>query len=54
MSLDVFIGVVGAVVTVLVVAAMILITPRGAVPQRAADEPRRANGAAAPGERAVR
>jgi hypothetical protein len=32
MSLDVFIGVAGAVVTAVVVAAMILIAPRGAVP----------------------
>ncbi len=39
MSLDVFIGVAGAVVTALVVAAMILITPRGAVPHRADHKP---------------
>jgi hypothetical protein len=37
MSLDVFIGIAGAVITALVVAAMILITPRGAVPYRAND-----------------
>ena len=56
MSLDVFIGIVGAVVTVLVVVAMILIAPRGAVPYRADETPRVRD--AAPGadalERAVR
>jgi hypothetical protein len=40
MPLDVFIGVAGAVVTALVVAAMILIAPRGAVPRSANEEPR--------------
>ena len=35
MSLDIFIGIAGAVVTALVVVAMILIAPRGAVPARA-------------------
>jgi hypothetical protein len=40
MPLDVFIGIAGAVVTALVVAAMILIAPRGAVPRGANDEPR--------------
>jgi hypothetical protein len=57
MSLDVFIGIVGVVVTTLVVAGMILITPRGAMPARRADEePRRRDAApaAAPVERAVR
>jgi len=56
MSLDVFIGIAGAVVTVLVVAGMILITPRGAVPRRANEEARRRDAApaAAPVERAVR
>jgi hypothetical protein len=39
MSLDVFIGIAGGVITVLVVAAMILIAPRGAVPDRAYEEP---------------
>jgi hypothetical protein len=39
MSLDVFIGVAGAVVSALVVAAMILIAPRGAVPHRADHKP---------------
>ena len=39
MPLDVFIGVIGAVVTALVVAAMILIAPRGAVPPRADHKP---------------
>jgi hypothetical protein len=39
MSLDIFIGVAGAVVTVLVVAAMILITPRGIVAHRAEHKP---------------
>jgi hypothetical protein len=48
MSLDVFIGVAGAVVTALVVAAMILITPRGAVPSRADHEPAPRDAAPAP------
>jgi len=39
MSLDIFIGVAGAVITALVVGAMILIAPRGAVPQRADRKP---------------
>jgi hypothetical protein len=39
MSLDVFIGVVGAVVTALVVAAMIFMAPRGTVPHRADHKP---------------
>ena len=39
MSLDVFIGIAGAVITALVVAAMILIAPRGAVPTRAERKP---------------
>ena len=34
MSLDVVIGLVGVIVTVLVVAGMILITPRGVDPSR--------------------
>ncbi len=34
MSLDAFIGVAGCLVTVLVVAGMILLTPRGAVDSR--------------------
>ena len=38
MSLDIFIGVAGAVITALVVAAMILIAPREAVPHRANQE----------------
>jgi uncharacterized iron-regulated membrane protein len=57
MSLDVFIGIAGVVVTVLVVAGMILITPRGAVPaRRANDEPRLPDAAPGAGavERAVR
>jgi hypothetical protein len=39
MSLDVFIGVAGAVITALVVAAMILIAPRGTVAHRADHKP---------------
>ena len=39
MPLDIFIGVTGAVVTALVVAAMILIAPRGTVPHRAEHKP---------------
>jgi hypothetical protein len=39
MPLDVLIGVAGAVVTALVVVAMILITPRGAVAHRADHKP---------------
>ena len=57
MSLDVFIGIAGVLVTVLVVAGMILITPSGAVPaRRANEEPRLRDTAAAaePVERAVR
>ena len=57
MSLDVVIGIAGVVVTVLVVAGMILITPRGAVPARRANkEPRLrdAHPAAEPVERAMR
>ena len=45
MSLDIFIGIAGAMVTVLVVAGMILITPRGAVRRRANEEPRRRDAA---------
>jgi len=47
MSLDVFIGIAGAVVTALVVAAMILIAPRGAVPRGVDEEPRLRDAAAA-------
>lgn len=56
MSLDVFIGIAGAVITVLVVAAMILIAPRGAVPHRVNEEPhlRDAAPAADAVERAIR
>jgi hypothetical protein len=46
MPLDVFIGVAGAVVTALVVAAMILIAPRGAVPAEHKPAPRDAAPAA--------
>ena len=48
MSLDVFIGVAGAAVTALVVAAMILIAPRGAVPPRADHKPAPQDPAPAP------
>jgi uncharacterized iron-regulated membrane protein len=56
MSLDVFIGIAGGVITVLVVAGMVLIAPRGAVPRRANEEPPRRDTAPAaePVERAVR
>jgi uncharacterized iron-regulated membrane protein len=58
MSLDVLIGIIGVLVTLLVVAGMILITPRGAVPHRAHAEPRErerdATPAAEPLECAVR
>jgi hypothetical protein len=47
MSVDVFIGIAGAVITVLVVVAMILIAPRGAVPYRANETPRVRNAAPA-------
>ena len=43
MSLDVVIGLVGVVVTVLVVAGMILITPRGVDPSHLPAEPRDSN-----------
>ena len=39
MSLDVVIGLVGVIVTVLVVAGMILITPRGVDPSHLPAEP---------------
>lgn len=53
MSLDLLIGIAGVLVTVLVVAGMILITPRGAVPDRTDEEPHRRNASpAAPVERA--
>ena len=48
MPLDIFIGVTGAVVTALVVAAMILIAPRGAVPPRAEHKPAPRDTAPAP------
>jgi hypothetical protein len=48
MSLDVFIGIAGAVVTALVVAAMILIAPRGAAPTRADHKPTPRDAAPAP------
>jgi uncharacterized iron-regulated membrane protein len=55
MSIDILIGIAGVLVTVLVVAGMILITPRGAVPDRTDNEPQRRNAPpAAPVERAVR
>jgi uncharacterized iron-regulated membrane protein len=55
MSLDVLIGIAGGVVTVLVVVGMILITPRGAVPARRADEePRLRDATPAGARRAVR
>jgi uncharacterized iron-regulated membrane protein len=55
MSVDIFIGIAGVLVTLLVVAGMILITPRGAVPAQTNEEPRLRNApSAAPVERAVR
>lgn len=55
MSLDILIGIAGVLVTVLVVAGMILITPRGAVPAQTKEEPRVGNAPTpAPVERAVR
>jgi hypothetical protein len=48
MPLDIFIGVAGAVVTALVVAAMILIAPGGTVPHRADHKPAPRDAAPAP------
>jgi hypothetical protein len=48
MPLDVFIGLAGAVVTALVVAAMILIAPSGTVPHRADHKPAPRDAAPAP------